>query len=47
MDGKCLQSKMEISRIGESKFKEILFNAVMFYLLFLIAIGLDFFDGIH
>ena len=39
--------KMEIPWIGESKFQEILFNAVMFYLLFLIAIGLDFFGGIH
>ena len=40
--------KMEISWIGECKFQENLFNAVMFYLLFLIAIGLDFFfGGIH
>ena len=34
--------KMEIPWFGESKFQEILCNAVMFYLLFPIAIGLTF-----
>ena len=37
-----LSQKMEILWFGESKFQEILCNAVMFYLLFLIAIGFDF-----